>query len=173
MNISKRITFFLLVCFISLPCIAHRHSGAYASILENTSDYTDAEKLSRAVEYFQSGKYHEGEYERAIEALEPILSKLKAFAPHELAVYYYSVADSYFRLNKYIDAVPFYEKHTLLCYNNEKGDSLFRIGICYRCLGDIEIAQEYFVEALAYFRRYNDTDRLKYIERELERSTDN
>ncbi len=59
MNISKRITFFLLVCFISLPCIAHRHSGAYATILENTSDYTDAEKLSRAVEYFQSGKYHE------------------------------------------------------------------------------------------------------------------
>lgn len=202
MDISKRITFFLLVCFISLPCIVHRHSGAYAAILENTSYYTDAEKLSRAVEYFQSGKYHEaliwfskldkkyklnprfqaymgvccyydGEYERAIEALEPILPKLKAFAPHELAVYYYSVADSYFRLNKYIDAVPFYEKHTLLCYNNEKGDSLFRIGICYRCLGDIEIAQEYFVEALAYFRRYNDTDRLKYIERELERSTDN
>ena len=202
MNISKRITIFLLVCFISLPCIAHRHSGAYADILENTSDYTDAEKLSRAVEYFQSGKYHEaliwfskldkkyklnprfqaymgvccyydGEYKRAIEALEPILPKLKAFAPHELAVYYYSVADSYFRLNKYIDAVPFYEKHTWLCYNNEKGDSLFRIGICYRCLGDIETAQEYFVEALAYFRRYNDTDRLKYIERELERSTDN
>jgi tetratricopeptide (TPR) repeat protein len=107
MNISKRITIFLLVCFIALPCIAHRHSGAYADILENTSDYTDAEKLSRAVEYFQSGKYHEaliwfskldkkyklnprfqaymgvccyydGEYERAIEALEH-LSELASY----------------------------------------------------------------------------------------------
>lgn len=117
--------------------------------------------------------YYDGEYERAVATLEPILTKLNAFAPHELAVYYYCVAESYFRLKKYIDAVPLFEKHTLLCYNNEKGDSLLRIGMCYKHIRDIENAQEYFIEALAYYCRYNNQDKLNYIERELKRLADN
>lgn len=186
-----------LIFLISFSFIVRGYCNTIPKSSEWTSEHTDAEKLSRAVDYFQSGKYHEaliwfskldkkytlnprfqaymgvccyydGEYEQAIDTLEPILSKLEVFAPHELAVYYYCVADSYFRLKKYIDAVPLFEKHTLLCYNDEKGDSLFRIGLCYKNLGDIEIAQEYFVEALAYFRNYNNQDRLNYIERELE-----
>ena len=90
-----------------------------------------------------------------------------------MAVYYYCVAESYFRLKKYIDAVPLFEKHALLCYNNEKGDSLLRIGMCYKHMHDIENAQEYFIEALAYYRRYNNQDKLNYIERELKRLADN
>ena len=38
---------------------------------------------------------------------------------------------------------------------------------------DIENAQEYFIEALAYYRRYNNQDKLNYIERELKRLADN
>ena len=202
MNVSKRIKIFLLIFFISF---SSRDVVICNTSLRNNewvSEQTDAEKLSRAVDYFQSGKYHEAliwfsklnkkyalnlrfqaymgvcyfydeDYERAIETLEPRLSQLKVFAPHELAVYYYCVAESYFRLKKYIDAVPLYEKHTLLCYNNEKGESFFRIGICYKHLGEIEIAQEYFIEALAYLRHFNNQDRLNYIEKELEDNADN
>ena len=143
MNISKRTRLALLVCFISLSSTVNAHSRAHIHIYESATEQTDAEKLSRAVDYFQSGKFHEaliwfskldskyklnprfqaymgvccyydGEYERAVATLEPILTKLNAFAPHELAVYYYCVAESYFRLKKYIDAVPLFEKHT--CY---------------------------------------------------------
>ena len=198
----KSIKSYLLILLISFSNLATGHCYTYQRTNERASEQTDAEKLSRAVDYFQSGKYHEaliwfskldnkytlnprfqaymgvccyydGEYERAIETLEPILPKLEVFAPHELAVYYRCVADSYFRLKKYIDAVPLFEKHTLLCYKNEKGDSLFRIGMCYKYLGDIEIAQEYFVEAVAYFRYYNNQDRLNYMEQEIERGIDN
>lgn len=202
MNISKRTRLALLVCFISLSSTVNAHSRAHIHIYKSATEQTDAEKLSRAVDYFQSGKFHEaliwfskldskyklntrfqaymgvccyydGEYERAVATLEPILTKLNVFAPHELAVYYYCVAESYFRLKKYIDAVPLFEKHILLCYNNEKGDSLLRIGMCYKHMRDIENAQEYFIEALAYYRRYNNQDKLNYIERELKRLADN
>lgn len=198
----KSIKSYLLILLISFSNLAIGYCYTYQRTNEKVSEQTDAEKLSRAVDYFQSGKYHEaliwflkldkkytlnprfqaymgvccyydGEYERAIETLEPILPKLEVFAPHELAVYYHCVADSYFRLKKYIDAVPLFEKHTLLCYKNEKGDSLFRIGMCYKHLGDIEIAQEYFMEAVAYFRYYNNQGRINYIEQEIERDTDN
>lgn len=198
----KSIKSYLLILLISFSNLAIGYCYTYQRTNEKASEQTDAEKLSRAVDYFQSGKYHEaliwflkldkkytlnprfqaymgvccyydGEYERAIETLEPILPKLEVFAPHELAVYYNCVADSYFRLKKYIDAVPLFEKHTLLCYKNEKGDSLFRIGMCYKHLGDIEIAQEYFMEAVAYFRYYNNQGHINYIEQEIERDTDN
>ena len=114
MNISKGTRLALLVCFISLSSTVNAHSRAHIHIYESATEQTDAEKLSRAVDYFQSGKFHEaliwfskldskyklnprfqaymgvccyydGEYERAVATLEPILTKLNVFAPHELA----------------------------------------------------------------------------------------
>lgn len=173
-------------------------NAQFKGLSDWTSKLNDKEKLSLAVGYFQSGKYHEallmfkkldskyrlnprfqaymgvsyfydGEYEKAIAMLENILKKLQVFSPHEQSVYYYCTAESYFRLKKYIDAVPLYEHHLLLCYNNEKGDSLYRIGTCYKQLGDIETAQEYFIEAMAYYRKFNDKDKLERVGHEIEK----
>lgn len=197
MTITKILRVFLLVLASSFSYTVCGNVSRDGGLNDWTSNLTDAEKLSLAVDYFQSGKYHEsliwfskldkeyklnsrfqayigvccyydGEYERAIDTLEPILPKLKVFSPHEQAVYYYCVAESYFRLKKYIDAVPLYERHTLLCYNDEKGDSLYRIGLCYKQLGEIETAQEYLTEAMAYYRRFNNKDKQNFINRELE-----
>lgn len=198
MTNTKILKVFLLVLASSFPHVVCGSVFCDGGLNDWTSKLTDAERLSLAVDYFQSGKYHEslilfsklnkeyklnsrfqayigvccyydGEYERAINTLEPILPKLIVFSPHEQSVYYYCVAESYFRLKKYIDAVPLYEQHTLLCYNDEKGDSLYRIGLCYKQLGDIETAQEYLTEAMAYYRRFNNKDKLYFINRELEK----
>lgn len=196
---AKAIAILLLASPAMLPCKAMCQTEAQSGEMSDwISKLPDSEKLSLAVSYFQSGKYHEsllvfqklnkryklnprfqaymgvgyfydGEYEKAIGMLEQILNKLQVFSPHEQSVYYYCTAESYFRLKKYIDAVPLYEHHILLCYNNEKGDSLFRIGTCYQRLGDIETAQEYLVEAMAYYRKFNNKDKLDIIEREIER----
>lgn len=156
------------------------------------------ENLGKAVEYFQSGKYHEAlllfekigkeyklnvrflaytgvcyfydsEYEKASKVFDDVLDKTKVFAPHERSVYYYCAAKSNYHIQNYSKAVAQFEKYTLLCYDNEKGDALMRIGLCHRAMGNIPTAQEYLVEAMAYYQKYNTTERLESAEREIER----
>lgn len=195
---AKCVKIIVVVVLFGLSNIPNAQASVIGQNDEINQKLSDSEKLSRALDYFQSGKYHEaliwfqkldneyklnprfrayigvcyfydGEYEKVVKTIEPLFAKLKAFAPHELAVYYYCVAESYFNLKKYVDAVPLYETHTLICYNNEKGDSLYRIGLCYKYLGDIPNAQEYLVEAMTYFRRFNDSEKLLKVNNELER----
>lgn len=157
---------------------------------------TDQENLLRAVEYFQSGKYHEAlllfgqlekkynlnprlaayagvchfydhDYKAAAATFDSIMPKLKVFAPHELSIYYYCAAESKYQLKQFKESISMFEKHLLLCYDNEKGDALFRIGMCYRHLGDIASAQEYLAQAVCYYRKYNDTNKLMNMEQEI------
>ena len=154
------------------------------------------EQLAKAVEYFQGGKYHEAlllfvrldkayklnprflaylgvcqfyerNYKETVAIFDKIMPNLQAFAPHERSVYIYCAAESHFRLHEYHKAIVLFESQSILCYDNEKGDALFRIGLCYRNIGNIPTAQEYLNEAMKYYRRYNDSSKIVYVEKEL------
>ena len=159
---------------------------SFADIRKDAS----SQLLTRAIEYFQSGKYHEalllfqrldnkyklntrfqgyigvcyfydGDYKRSVAVLGKISPNLQLFAPQERAVYLYCMAESNFRLGHYRKALPLFESHILLCHNNEKGDSLMRIGLCYLALDKTNIADEYLNEATLYYRKFNDAKKLE------------
>jgi len=112
------------------------------------------ELLTKAIEYFQGGKYHESilaferlskhykltpryqaylgmsyykemQYEEAVKHLTECLPQLKAYSPKEQAVYLYSCAESLFHLERYQSSITYYEKALPLVEGNDKGDVLF------------------------------------------------
>ena len=120
----------------------------------------DSERLGMAIEYFQSGKYHEAlllfeqldkaytlnpryhgymgvcyyyewEYEEACKYLDEAMPQLEVFAPHERSVYYYVAGESHFQLKQYAAAIPYFEKALTVCFENEKGDIHYRLGMCH------------------------------------------
>lgn len=119
----------------------------------------DVEQLGRALEYFTSQKYHEclmlmqdldkhyrlnprykaylgvcyyyeWDYDNACKYLDEALPQLQNFSPHERSFYYWADAESYFQRQKYAEAIPLYEAHLNLCYENEKPDAYYRLGFC-------------------------------------------
>ena len=120
------------------------------------SEISDKDRLGMALEYFQSGKYHEAillfgkldkgyrlnprfkaymgvcyfyetDYTNACKCFNEAIPQLESFAPHERSVYYYMAAQSLFMTEKYAEAIPLYESALNVCYENEKGDALFGI----------------------------------------------
>lgn len=120
----------------------------------------DAEQLARALDYFSSEKFHEclvllqplnrryklnpryraylavclyyeWEYDEAIRLFDEVIPQLQGVAPHELSLYYWMDAESYFALQQYDRALPFYEKMLPLCRDNEKPDAYYRLGFCH------------------------------------------
>ena len=161
---------FLLVCF-------------HICIVAQDIKHDDIKKLERAIEYFQGRKYHEAllllqdlnkkyalnprfkaylgvcyyydwDYKNACKFLEEIINDLNILAPHEQAVYYYCLAESYFIQNKYNEAVPFYEKTINICYDNEKADILYKLAMCYMNKNCMDIAYDYFQSSLAYYKHF-------------------
>lgn len=145
-----------------------------------------AEKLGVAIEYFTSGKYHEAllifnrldkdfninprfhaymgvcqyyewNYQDAAKLLSEALPHLGGLAPHELSLYYFYCAESYFFQEKYAEAIPYYEQHLTVCYNREKGDALYRIAFCYLFEEEKANALEYFTSALSYYENFSDS----------------
>lgn len=143
----------------------------------------DTEKLERAIGYFQGGKYHEAlllledldnkyalnprfkaymgvcyyyewDYKNACKILEATISELDVLAPREQSVYYYCLAESYFMQNEYNKATHYYEKATILCFDNEKADILYRMALCYMYCERYDIAYEYFSSSLAYYKHF-------------------
>lgn len=121
---------------------------------------SDTELLGRALEYFASNKYHEAlnilqrldkqyklndrfkayiglcyyyewEYKPATKYFDEVADKLDNLSPHERSVYYYAAAESYFQLEEYDKSLNYFQKDLQLCYNNEKGDIYYRIGLCH------------------------------------------
>ena len=119
----------------------------------------DAEQLARALDYF-SEKFHEclmllqplnrryklnpryraylavclyyeWEYAEAIRLFDEVIPLLQGVAPHELSLYYWMDAESYFALQQYDRALPLYEKMLALCSDNEKPDAYYRLGFCH------------------------------------------
>ena len=120
----------------------------------------DAEQLARALDYFSSEKFHEclillqplnrryklnpcyraylavclyyeWEYAEAIRLFDEVIPQLQGVAPHELSLYYWMDAESYFALQQYARALPLYEKMLPLCRDNEKPDAYYRLGFCH------------------------------------------
>ena len=120
----------------------------------------DAEQLARALDYFSSEKFHEclmllqplnrryklnpryraylavclyyeWEYAEAIRLFDEVIPQLQGVAPHELSLYYWMDAESYFALQQYARALPLYEKMLPLCRDNEKPDAYYRMGFCH------------------------------------------
>ena len=120
----------------------------------------DAEQLARALDYFSSEKFHEclvllqplnrryklnpryraylavclyyeWEYDEAVKLFDEVLPLLQGVAPHELSLYYWMDAESYFALQQYARALPLYEKMLPLCRDNEKPDAYYRLGFCH------------------------------------------
>lgn len=120
----------------------------------------DAEQLARALDYFASEKFHEclvllqplnrryklnpryraylavclyyeWEYDEAVKLFDEVIPLLQGVAPHELSLYYWMDAESYFALQQYDRAMPLYEKMLPLCRDNEKPDAYYRLGFCH------------------------------------------
>lgn len=120
----------------------------------------DAEQLARALDYFSSEKFHEclvllqplnrryklnpryraylavclyyeWEYDEAVKLFDEVIPQLQGVAPHELSLYYWMDAESYFALQQYARALPLYEKMLPLCRDNEKPDAYYRMGFCH------------------------------------------
>lgn len=158
------------------------------SILAQEAD--DSDRLEMAIAYFQSGKYHEALllfekldkeytlnprfqgfmgvcyyhewlYEEAYKKLEAVMPQLEVFAPHERSVYYFTAGESHFELQQYAEAIPHYEKALTVCYDNEKGDINYRLGMCYMFLENWHLAYEHFEKALDYLVGYRDTPEMQ------------
>ena len=155
------------------------------SVLSLRPAESDAELLGKAIEYFQSGKFHESllifdkldkryklnprfrafmavcyyydwNDEKTCEYLDSLIPQLEPFAPHERSIYYYINAESHFNLKQYEQAIPYYEQALNVCYANEKPDALYRMGYCYFFNDDLPTAYEYFNSALAYYRQFRN-----------------
>ena len=147
----------------------------------------DAEELGKALEYFTSAKYHEAllifqrldkeyrlnerfkayiglcyyhdwDYEAAAKYLESVMPKLELFAPHERSVYYYTTAESNFYLKRYKEAIPYYEKTLTVCYEREKGDVYYRLGLCNMFLQLWKSAYDQYVNAEKIYSRYQQEE---------------
>ena len=177
------ITLLLMMFAIGANCQPRQRQKSEAS-----------EQLGMAIEYFSSGKYHEAlllftrldkqynlnprfhaymgvcqyyewNYEEACKLLSEAIPKVEGLAPHERSVYYFTCAESYFNLSKYAEAIPYYEQHLNVCYENEKADAFYRIAFCYMFTNNKPMALEYFSSALSFYEKYpnNSTARIAQL----------
>lgn len=150
----------------------------------------DSERLGMALEYFSNGKYHEAlllledidkhyelnprfhaymglcyyyewNYEKACAYLDKAIPQLNSFAPHERSMYYYADGESHFLLEQYKDAISYFELALTACYDNEKSDALYRIGLSYMFMGNWINARDYLQWSLAYYTKYRNTTDMK------------
>ncbi len=115
--------------------------------------HEDTDKLGRALEYFQSAKYHEAlllfdyldrnytlnprfraymalcyyyewDYQKAVDYFAKSLPELEGLAPHERSVYYFAAAESCFNLGKYEESTIYYNKVLQVCYPQEQAAAI-------------------------------------------------
>lgn len=150
----------------------------------------DAEQLARALDYFASEKFHEclvllqplnrryklnpryraylavclyyeWEYAEAIRLFDEVIPLLQGVAPHELSLYYWMDAESYFALQQYDRALPLYGKMLPLCRDNEKPDAYYRMGFCHLFAEERKKAKECFELSLEGYLKYRNTPKEK------------
>ena len=150
----------------------------------------DAEQLARALDYFSSEKFHEclvllqplnrryklnpryraylavclyyeWEYDEAVKLFDEVIPLLQGVAPHELSLYYWMDAESYFALQQYDRALPLYGKMLPLCRDNEKPDAYYRMGFCHLFAEERKKAKECFELSLEGYLKYRNTPKEK------------
>ena len=164
---------FLLICLL-LP----------ASFLDASAQQkTDSRTLGMAIDYFQSGKYHEAivlfnkldkeyelnprflaymgvcyfyieEYKSACKYLLQQLPKLHVFSPAEQTLYYATCAESSFILEEYAQAIDLFRQTTQLCREEEKGDCFYKIALSYSTLEQYDSAYHYLSQAKDNYRHF-------------------
>lgn len=169
-----------ILCFIFIILL-----GLPVGDVRAQQTVSDADELGMALEYFQSEKYHESlllfqkldkryklnprfrayiglcyyyewDYKKSVKYFDAVLPKLQGLSPHELNVYYHAAAESYFQLQKYEKALPYFMKNFSLSYDREKGDICYRIGLCHMFLKQWYKARDYYSKAEDYYTRYLD-----------------
>lgn len=172
----------LMINRLKLWCLAVFFGLSITQVLAQNSD-PDSVQLDKAVAYFNSGKYHEAllifqdldnryklndrfkayiglcyyhewDYKNAVKYLTSVIPRLGMLAPHERSVYYFSAAESYFLMEQYKLAIPFYEQALTVCYDREKGEIYYRLGFCYMFGKDWEKARDNYVLAEEFFRAH-------------------
>lgn len=167
----------ILLCFVSVSAFSQGKKA-------------DTEALGRALEYFQSQKYHEAllifqrldqsyklnarykayiglcyyydwDYKKATEYFDTFLPKLDMLAPEERALYYYADGESHFQLGHYDQAILLFQSALTLCHDRDKGDSWFRIGFCYYFLQQPALAQGCFLVAEYYYATFRNSPDLQ------------
>lgn len=167
----------ILLCFVSVSVFPQGKKA-------------DTEALGRALEYFQSQKYHEAllifqrldqsyklntrykayiglcyyydwDYKKATEYFDTFLPKLDMLAPEERALYYYADGESHFQLGHYDQAILLFQSALTLCHDRDKGDSWFRIGFCYYFLQQPALAQGCFLVAEYYYATFRNSPDLQ------------
>lgn len=167
----------ILLCFVSVSVFPQGKEA-------------DTEALGRALEYFQSQKYHEAllifqrldqsyklnarykayiglcyyydwDYKKATEYFDTFLPKLDMLAPEERALYYYADGESHFQLGHYDQAIVLFQSALALCHDRDKGDSWFRIGFCYYFLQQPALAQGCFLVAEYYYATFRNSPDLQ------------
>lgn len=145
----------LLLCTILLWCVS-----VTPVLATSTTKSADKEKLERAIQYFQGGKFHEalllfaplskkytlskrtiaymgvccyyeGDFEMATNCFAQSAEDIEYFAPQERAVYYFCRAESFLQLKQYADALSAYETFTTVCHPNEKAEAYFKMATCH------------------------------------------
>lgn len=174
---NRKLIYILFALLITPSCLQPTYSQV-----------ADKDKLGMAIDYFQSGKYHEalllfnkldkkytlnprltayigvcyyydGDYKNASKYLDSVIKQLDVFAPHERSLYYFINAESHFRLQQYDKAIPMYEQMLLVCYPNEKADALYQLGFCYLFKENWQNARDYFSSSLTHYEQlYNTPD---------------
>lgn len=150
----------------------------------------DAELLGKAMDYYNGGKYHESilafeklsksyrltarikaclgmsyfkerQYEEAVEILKPVIPELTAFSPKEQAVYAYSCAESLFYLERYSEAIEYYNKALPMTEERDRGDVLYHLAFSYFKLDNYQMALDNFNDSIVVYEQYatdsNDT----------------
>lgn len=167
----------ILLCFVSVSAFSQGKKA-------------DTEALGRALEYFQSQKYHEAllifqrldqsyklnarykayiglcyyydwDYKKATEYFDTFLPKLSMLAPEERALYYYADGESHFQLGHYDQAILLFQSALALCHDRDKGDSWFRIGFCHYFLQQPALAQGCFLVAEYYYATFRNSPDLQ------------
>lgn len=167
----------ILLCFVSVSAFSQGKKA-------------DTEALGRALEYFQSQKYHEAllifqrldqsyklnarykayiglcyyydwDYKKATEYFDTFLPKLDMLAPEERALYYYADGESHFQLGHYDQAILLFQSALTLCHDRDKGDCWFRIGFCYYFLQQPALAQGCFLVAEYYYATFRNSPDLQ------------
>lgn len=167
----------ILLCFVSVSVFPQGKEA-------------DTEALGRALEYFQSQKYHEAllifqrldqsyklnarykayiglcyyydwDYKKATEYFDTFLPKLSMLAPEERALYYYADGESHFQLGHYDQAILLFQSALTLCHDRDKGDCWFRIGFCYYFLQQPALAQGCFLVAEYYYATFRNSPDLQ------------
>ncbi|MDY5183954.1 MAG: hypothetical protein SPK35_09705 [Prevotella sp.] len=155
----------------------------FTTVMPGRTQEKDSDQLGMAIEYFQSGKYHEAlnifckletrhelnprfkaymgvcfyyewDYANACAYLDKVLPLLTKLAPHERSFYYFACAESHFELQEYEKALPLYNEMATICYDNEKADAYYKIGFIYMFRQQWTDALDNFQSALVYYTQF-------------------